>query len=446
MAGAESLILGPVDSRNASVTQRLRTRSRQTMKNRLRRSYINGRESYFLAFRGTEYLWLWLGNIVSGAGFTVDMLAQGWIVLEITGEPFWVGFAAGVRGITWFLFGPPTGALMDRLDRRKILAGVYLLGCGGAAVISTVVFMGAVELWHMLLFSALMGLVMAVNQPANTSLTYDLVGPQRVLNANAFRFMGSGVIRIGAAIGGGYLIDTVGVGGNYTMAAAAYLASTGFVLMLSRPKSQSSRREPFLNAITTGLKYAFTTPAVRRLLLISLTVEFFGFSYLWMLPVMARDVLEVGGVGLGYLTAAAGAGSLAAMIVLASRGDVGNKQLLLAVGAVGFGLSVAMFGISPWFPLSLALVFLIGCMSSTYDSSLLTSMQLSASHEMRGRILGLYVSTWGVNQLGGIGLGAVATFAGAPLALFISGLAASALVVRHIPRFLKSSEESGDSH
>ena len=412
----------------------------------LRGSRANDRESYFLAFRGTEYLWLWLGNIVSGAGFTVDMLAQGWIVLEITGEPFWVGFAAGVRGITWFAFGPPTGALLDRMDRRKILAGVYLLGCAGAAVIATVVFMGAVELWHMLLFSALMGLVMAVNQPANTSLTYDIVGPQRVLNANAFRFMGSGIIRIFAAIGGGFLIDSVGVGGNYTMAAVAYAASTGFVLMLSRPQVQTRLREPFLNAITTGLKYAFTTPAVRRLLLISLAVEFFGFSYLWMMPVMAKDVLEVGGTGLGYLTAAAGAGSLVAMIVLASRGDVGNKQLLLVVGAMGFGLSLAGFGLSPWFPLSLALVFLVGCLSSTYDTSLLTSIQLSASHEMRGRILGLYVSTWGVNQLGGIGLGAIATFLGAPLALFISGLAASAYVVRHIPRFLRSSEEDEHSH
>ena len=408
----------------------------------LRRSRANERESYFLAFRGTEYLWLWLGNIVSGAGFTVDMLAQGWIVLEITGEPFWVGFAAGVRGITWFAFGPPTGALLDRMDRRKILAGVYLLGCAGAAVISTVVFMGAVELWHMLLFSALMGLVMAVNQPANTSLTYDIVGPQKVLNANAFRFMGAGVIRIFAAIGGGFLIDGVGVGGNYTMAAVAYAASTGFVLMLSRPQVQTRLREPFLNAITTGLKYAFTTPAVRRLLLISLAVEFFAFSYLWMMPVMAKDVLEVGGTGLGYLTAAAGGGSLAAMIVLASRGDVGNKQLLLVLAAVGFGLSLAGFGMSPWFPLSVALVFLVGCLSSTYDTSLLTSIQLSASHEMRGRILGLYVSTWGVNQLGGIGLGAIATFLGAPLALFISGLAASAYVARHIPRFIRSVEEN----
>ena len=412
----------------------------------LRGSRANGRESYFLAFRGTEYLWLWLGNIVSGAGFTVDMLAQGWIVLEITEEPFWVGFAAGVRGITWFIFGPPTGALLDRMDRRKILAGVYLLGCAGAAVIATVVFIGAVELWHMLLFSALMGLVMAVNQPANTSLTYDIVGPQRVLNANAFRFMGSGVIRIFAAIGGGFLIDTVGVGGNYTMAAVAYVLSTGFVLMLSRPQIQTRLREPFITAITTGLKYAFTTPAVRRLLLISLAVEFFGFSYLWMMPVMAKDVLEVGGTGLGYLTAAAGGGSLVAMVVLASWGDVGNKRLLLAVGALGFGISLALFGLSPWFYVSLALVFLVGCMSSTYDTSLLTSIQLSASHEMRSRILGLYVSTWGVNQLGGIGLGAIATFLGAPLALFISGLAASAYVVRHIPRFLRSPEEDERSH
>ena len=336
--------------------------------------------------------------------------------------------------------------LLDRMDRRKILAGVYLLGCGGASVISTVViFMGAVELWHMLLFSALMGLVMAVNQPANTSLTYDIVGPQKVLNANAFRFMGAGVIRVFAAIGGGFLIDSVGVGGNYTMAAVAYAASTGFVLMLSRPQVQTRLREPFLNAITTGLKYAFTTPAVRRLLLISLAVEFFGFSYLWMMPVMARDVLEVGGTGLGYLTAAAGAGSLAAMIVLASRGDVGNKQLLLAVGAIGFGLALAGFGMSPWFPLSLALVFLVGCLSSTYDTSLLTSIQLSASHEMRSRILGLYVSTWGVNQLGGIGLGAIATFLGAPLALFISGLSAAAFVVRHVPRFVRQPDENVSS-
>jgi predicted MFS family arabinose efflux permease len=148
---------------------------------------------------------------------------------------------------------------------------------------------------------------------------------------------------------------------------------------------------------------------------------------------MARDVLGVGARGLGLLSAMAGVGQLLAMSALASLGDYARKGLLLTLSAFGFGLFILLFGLSPWFPLSLALVAVVGGMSSVYDSTMMTVMQLAVPTDMRGRVMGLYASTWGLNQVGGVSLGAIGALLSVPLALAISGGTCAAYALRLLP-------------
>ncbi|MGH2372081.1 MAG: MFS transporter [bacterium] len=191
------------------------------------------------------------------------------------------------------------------------------------------------------------------------------------------------------------------------------------------PTQSRQPQAPFLAATREGLTYALRTPRIRRYLWLSLLTESFGFSYNSMLPVMARDVLRVGGVGLGYLTAASGLGQVAATLAIAGRRRFADEQRVVTATAFGFGVFVALFGLSPWFPLSLVLAVVFGAFAAVYDAAMATVLLMLSSDAMRARVQGLYNSTIGFNQVSGFGVGILATLLGAPVALAISGTIAA---------------------
>lgn len=149
---------------------------------------------------------------------------------------------------------------------------------------------------------------------------------------------------------------------------------------------------------------------------------------------MARDVLQVGAVGPGYLAAAAGVGQLLAMIGLASVGDVRAKGRLLLGSTGAFGLAIVCFAAAPTFPIALVSVMVVGGAAAMYDSAMGTVIQMVVDPEMRGRVLGLLVATFGSNQVSSFGLGSLATLWGAPLALGMCGVLVLANSLRLIPK------------
>ncbi|MBI2935819.1 MAG: MFS transporter, partial [Chloroflexi bacterium] len=381
-----------------------------------------GLRRFFLAFQVPSFRWLWLNGLFVSVVWAVEGMGQGWLVLQLTNDsPFWVGVAAGIRGIGQLVFAVPAGALADRLDRRKLLILVQIVTGLMTLVMALLVISDAVRLWHVLVYVALAGMITSASQPTNNALTYDVVGASRILNAGALRFMGMSTVRIVGSLAGGFIIEAVGVGGIYVLAFSVYLPAVIALLRMKSPANPSRSPEPFAQAVVGGLLYALRHRPVGRLLLVSVLTEFFGFSYIWMVPVMAKNVLEVGATGLGYLNAAGAVGQLVAMIVLASLGDVRNKGWLLVVAILGFGVSLVLFGLSPWFPVSLILIAVVSGMSGVYDSTMAALLQMTTSSEMRGRMMGLYVSTWGSNQVGGFVIGSMARLAGAPVALAVGG-------------------------
>ncbi|MBI4313036.1 MAG: MFS transporter [Chloroflexi bacterium] len=390
--------------------------------------------SYFSIFRVTGYRWL-LGNaLASSAAWTVEGLAQGWLVLTLTDSPFWLGVVVGVRGVSQTVCSILGGPLVDRLDRRKLLIVNNALASLLALGLAGLVLSDSARVWHVLLFVLAGGAIGALNGPSFNALTYDVVGPQRLLQGAAFRFMSGGLVRVFAALAGGYIIGLLGIGQSYVVVAAAYLLGAASLLPVRADRRPAEAKESPLRSLMAGVSYAFGTPPVRSLLFLSLMTEFFGFSYQYMKPVIARDALQVGAVGLGYLEAASALGSVAAMVGVSALGDFRRKGWLLLGGAFGFGLGIALFGLSPWYALSLPLAALVGGSGAVYDSTMSTVTQMTASAAMRGRVLGLYVATWGTNQLAGFGLGALGSVIGVPLALAMSGTVVAANAVRLLPK------------
>ncbi len=190
-----------------------------------------------------------------------------------------------------------------------------------------------------------------------------------------------------------------------------------------------TEREHFWQVVSGGIKYTWGNATLRMLLLLSLLMEAFGFSHMIMLPVMARDVLKVGAIGLGYLSAAGGAGAMVSTVMVAGLGDYRNKGGLLVGTAATTGLFLVFFAMSPWYVVSLGLVAVVGASIMAYDVTMATLLQLLSPDEVRGRVMGLYGLTFGFTPLGGFLAGAIATAISAPFAIGMGGVVIMAYVL-----------------
>ena len=268
-------------------------------------------------------------------------------------------------------------------------------------------------------------MMMAVSMPARNALTFDIVGKERLVNALALNMMALNITRIVGALVAGILIDTVGMEVVYFMISGSLAVAGVFLAFMEGSYPPTGAHEPVWRNAREGIVHVWHNRPVRSLLSLSLLMEGFAFSYHVMLPVMARDVLHVAGTGFGVLAAVGGIGALVSTAVVAYLGDFRSKGRMVIMTAGGFGLFLVLFALSPALPLSFAValvaLLLVGAMSMAYDTTMGALLQLLVPDEVRGRVMGLYVLTFGFTPLGGFVAGAVASLVGVPIAVGLGG-------------------------
>ena len=370
-----------------------------------------------------DFRLLWGSSSIYVIGAATELIAQGWMVLLLTGDSaLWVGIASGIRGAGHILFALVGGVLADRLSRRFVLSafrgisGLTLLG------LALLVSQDRAELWHVLVVVFIQGSIDGITAPAFNGLIYDTVGPRRLMSAVAYTLGGFHISWTAGSVLAGNVINSAGMGAAFALAGAAYSTSVLPLLFMKVSVSAQQQRESIWRSLGQGLAYVAGNSSLRALLMLSVLTETFGFSYIVMLPVIAKTVLNVGPIGLGYLSAAGGAGALIGTAALASFSDYPNKWKLLTIGALGAGTGIVLFAFSSWYAVSLVMVAVIGLALTVYDASINTLLQLTTDENMRGRVLGLYGMTWGFTPAGGFLVGAVASAAGAPIAVGMGGV------------------------
>ncbi|MGQ0602582.1 MAG: MFS transporter [Anaerolineales bacterium] len=375
-----------------------------------------------ISFTVPNYRWLWLGHFLYVTSLVMYRLALGWLVLELTDSALWVGIAYGVDGAGKIITGFFAGVWVDRWDKRLVLLLAQLNYGVVALLLGVCLLTNLSSLGLILLAAFLLGATDSVAVPANNALVYQVVGRERIMNAAAVNMLGFNVARtVGAALAGNVL-DQWGMGVCFVLTGvAAGLGALPLLMMRGVFRSAFETHEPFWRAMRDGLHFAWRDGTLRRLLGLSVIVELFGFAHYTMVPVIARDVLQVGATGLGYLSATSGIGATLGTAALAVLGDVKRKGRLLWSVTIAGGVGIILFALSPWYPLSLALGALIGALLASYDALLQTVMQLLTPDTVRGRILSLYTLTFGFTSVGGTLAGYVASLMGAPFAVAIGG-------------------------
>ena len=380
------------------------------------------------SFGYRDFRFLWVSILLQSAAMGMNWVVTGWLVFEISDSAFMVGVSSALGMAPFFFLGLVSGAAADRLDRNMLLRLVTLGGAATSGLTGVVLIVGVADLWHILALTAATGCMTAFMMTTRQSLTYDIVGSRLALNGMALNSVG---MQTGLVIGSfvsGLLIAEFGAGGQYMFIGLAYVASIGF-LMFIRPSSMrvDSRSQKSIGRIL--IEYVETMRRNRilvTLMALAGVTEVFGFTHMSLLPVIAKDVLGIGAVGLGVMTAARQIGGIGGLLALSSIGDFRRKGLLMFTIVVTFGVSLMALVLSDNIVHYMAMLTLANMCAMSVDTLNMTLMQENVPDDQRGRAMGAWTLSIGVAPVGHLGLGALAGVVGAPWTLFASG---SVLVV-----------------
>lgn len=372
----------------------------------------------FAAFAHRNFRLLWTGTVVTQNGQWMQQVALGWLILEITNSPTFLGLVGFARGVPMLFLALPAGVLADRVSRRKILMNAQGAAAIVALVLTLIVFADVVRPWHVIVLSILGGATIAFVAPTRQALVPSVVTRDDVANAIALNSAGQNSTRIVGPSAAGVLIAAVGTAVCFAIQSVGFIWALimSYRLELPPPDEQPNRVRASVGAnIRDGFRYIRSLPALSGLMIMAAVPTVLAMPYLQMMPVFARDVLHVGSSGLGLLMAASGAGALVGALLFAAYGErIEQQGRFMIVTATMFGVMLALFAISPWLPLSLLLVALTSGFSAVYMAQNNTVIQLMVSDEYRGRVMSVYLMTFGLMPFGTLPMGALAEIFGAP--------------------------------
>lgn len=380
------------------------------------------------ALRHRNYRLFWTGNFLSNIGTWMHQVALGWLVLEMTNSPFLLGLVGFAQFVPALLFSLPGGVIADRVNRRRWLLlthGAMLLLALALALSVTLEIISYTEI---LAIAFLLGTASAVNAPAYQAMVRDLSSGEDVLNAIAMNSMQFNLSRfIGPSIAG-ILVSTVGLVSCFYVNAASFLAPLVALSLVHWQGEAHAASGSLGGRLMEGIRYLRGHHQILLLVSIVAMVSLFGLPYLIFLPVFARDVLQVGARGLGYMTSASGGGALLGAVVLATWPAERRRGPLVLAGTLVFFSGVLLLALSRSFALSLVALVVVGAAMVLAVATINSLIQTLVPDAVRGRVLSWHTMAYlGFSPLGSLLVGALAHTWGTPAALALA--AAGPLVV-----------------
>jgi len=351
----------------------------------------------------------------------MERVAVGWLVFDLTGSPFMLGVAAAARMAPFFFLGILSGAIADWLERRTLLWFSTLGGILVSSVMAAMLLSGATHVWAVIGLVAASGCVFAFVLTTREAYTVDIVGPQHSLNGLSLGAMAMQVGGVVGAILSGALIHAVGPGWQYVAIGISYGVSAAVLLGTGKVGQASPRREPVLANLAGLLHLIGSNRILLTLMVLASITEVFGFTHMTLLPVFAKEVLGVGPVGLGFMTAVRQGGALIGLFFLANLRDFQSKGLLMFGLAFGFGAGMMLFSLATNLLVFLLVLAVVNACGMAVYTLYKTLMQENVTDEQRGRAMGSWVLSVGVAPVGHLGVGGLAGVLGAPGALLVNG-------------------------
>lgn len=376
----------------------------------------------FRSLRHRDFALFWAGNFLSNIGTWMQNLALGWLILVMTGSPFLLGLNGFLGSAPSLIFSLPGGAIADRLNRRKLMIYAQTTLMLLALVLAIFTSLRLIEIREILLISFLAGLASALNNPTYQAMVPDLVERDDLLNAVA---LNSVQFNLSRAIGptlAGLAVGSLGI------AACFYLNTLSFLpliiaLLVINVRSHPVQEGPSVwGAMLDGLRFVRQHRHIIILLSVPSFLTLWGLPFVVLMPVFARNQLEVGASELGYLMAGAGLGAVTAALSLAARGSAELKERPVIVRAALFSVALILLGEARSFWWAFFLLMILGATMVGALALTNSTLQVISPPELRGRIMSMYnLAVLGLAPLGSLQAGAVAELLGVGTALALGG-------------------------
>jgi MFS family permease len=388
------------------------------------------------ALRNPNFRLFWSGNFLSNIGTWMQNVAQGWLVLTLTGSAFWlgvVGFAGSIPFLIFTLFG---GVIADRVNKRRLLLVTQSVMMLLAFLLAGLAYTHRITVWGLVAIAFLNGMAMAMNAPSYQALVPRLVPREDLTNAIALNSAQFNMSRILGPTLGGYAMALVGMAGNFFLNGVSFLAVLWALTRIRYPEQEPSHYPGLFSSLREGFAYVRANPQMRVLVWMTGAASFFGIPFLTFIPYFARIQLHTGETGLGWLMAASGLGAVLGAVTVAALGTVRHRGTVVTAGGVVFFSAIIAFCYSQSFAVSQCLLLVEGYSAILMISSFNVAIQHLASDQMRGRVMSIYATCFlGLPPLGALLAGemsrhiptphALAAMAGAAAAIFVGTYAVS---------------------
>ncbi len=342
-----------------------------------------------------------IGQAISFVGTWAQMVAQAWLVLELTGSATWVGITWAVQTLPVLLVGPYGGLVADRSDKRRLIIVLQVLMALFAAVLAGLTISGAVQLWQVLILSGLLGTADAFEKPSRQAFVIEMVGPALVRNAVSLNSVMVNVARVIGPAVAGVIIAAGGIGACFVINAASFIPIVLLLLAMDtaalHPSPAQARGR---GQVLAGLRYVRSRRELAVPLLMMAIMGCFAYEFPVTLPYLAKEGFGGDARTFGFMTAAMAVGAVVGGLYNAARGSTGTGTLMRL--SVAFGLLVLAAALAPSAGVALVVLVAVGAASVMLMARGNATLQLASDPGMRGRVMALWlVAFLGTTPVGG---------------------------------------------
>jgi MFS family permease len=352
----------------------------------------------------------WIGQTVSLIGTWMQTVGQGWLALQLSNDAFIVGLVAAAGSLPVLLFSLYAGVFVDRLDKLRIVTTAQILLSIQAAVLWWAVWSGRINIPLLVGLAFMNGLISAVEIPARQSLIIELVGRDDIVDAVALNSGGFNLARIIGPSLAAAIIASAGLSWCFGVNAMSYIAVIGCLIAVKLPKFiRIEGRPKALNEFREGIAYIRSRRDVTGLIGVIAVYATFGFNYLTLMPVIARDVLHTNASGYGFLITFVGLGAVFGALTLATLGARVRRGKLFTFSAFTFAALMLLFSFVDDRRIASGVLFFLGLTMLINGALANGILQSVVPDELRGRVMAAFVFFYvGFTPIGSLIAGALA--------------------------------------
>jgi MFS family permease len=368
--------------------------------------------SPLIALTVRDFRFYWFALVAQIGGQQMFSFTVGWLAFEITGSQAQLGLIQLAAFVPQFALTLLGGVLADRVDARKLIGIAQAVSAAGMIMVGLAAMFGVAQLWHLALGSFMLGMSNAIDEPTRAAFFPRLLPRPLLRSAVPLVSMAFGSSRVIAPSIAGFLIAAAGAPTTFLLSAAG-VSTMIAVLFLVRPApGQAPSHGSLLNNFTDSLRYIRRNEVFSKVIGAALLNSTVAMGYMNMLPVFAKDVLEVDSRGLGILASAAGIGALTGLLSYAWMQQRATPRNLIVSALTVYNLALIGLAFSGWFWFSFGMVFIAGLSHSYFMTCVQVTLQTMVDDHYRGRVMGVFTLVWSLVFLSGFLLNFAGSLAG----------------------------------